>query len=212
MNKTFQWTDELVQEFFDFLPKPPYGDKKVFDFIEMFKQSRSTQQESEVDLPGMIPKYMLDEMVEVCRRGIDTIKKIREHKKQRQEHNRDCPHNEVYYGKQPPQPVKKIIEVNAHEVLTIAGVLYAMDFRVPISYSHKFPAIKQAIEQVLNEDKTEDYKSMAEEWKKLYVKLHKETDDMCRDAFSAAKEIKEGTWGNGHKYPTYEDYIKSKND
>lgn len=45
-SKEFLWTDELVEDFFKWLPSPMMGEKQKFDWglINMFKQSKSPRQ------------------------------------------------------------------------------------------------------------------------------------------------------------------------
>lgn len=83
--------------------------------------------------------------------------------------------------------------------------------------TNKFPLIKQAIEQVLNDDPTMDF--LCKVWdefileKLQHEQLKQKVDDLCNKSFQAGSEIFYTHIKNGFtinpKYPTYQDYQNS---
>lgn len=84
----------------------------------------------------------------------------------------------------------------------------------------KFSEIKQAIEQVLNDEVPD----MPGKWYKTHIKnlegqldvsnkifslIEMNTEKELEDAFNAAREVV-SVYDHSHRYPTFEDYVKSK--
>lgn len=86
------------------------------------------------------------------------------------------------FNRLPPQPQKEEqrIEINVFEEADMSRKVYAHNFQVPIKYRDKFPEIKQAIEQVLNDDTISE--KFKKSWEAFTVKYPEIKDKQIRDA------------------------------
>lgn len=123
-------------------------------------------------------------------------------------------------SKQSPQPKQERIRIsnlqyygNKKEGDTLFTYLFCLNIdNIP---SEKYESIKQAIEQVLNDEAGDQLLLLKEanyEIKKLKNRItdckYTDTDlyEAKLNAFNAARETKDGFYGYGMKYPTFTDY------